>query len=88
MYLNIFIHLSYLGVKTIEYGNWRCKIYPWVDLLTYSTAQKKHYIYCFMKENGQIQMGIALFKNAVMPLKIWGINTTHQNFQMRYTNLF
>ena len=30
-----------------------------------------------MKQKCQLQMGIALYKNAATPLKIKGINTTH-----------
>ena len=53
----------------------------------YSAGQKKRYEHCFMKQRCQLQMGIAQYKNAAMPLKTKGINTTHQHFQMRYMNL-
>ena len=33
-------------------------------------------------------MGIAQYKNAATPLRTRGINTTHQNFQMRYIGIF
>ena len=39
-----------------------------------------------MKQKSQIQMGIAQYKNAAMPLKTRGINTTHQLFKMRCIN--
>jgi len=54
---------------------------------TYSGAQKKVYEYCFMKQNCQIQMGVAQYKNVAMLLGFWGISTTHQHFQMRYVTL-
>ena len=33
-------------------------------------------------------MGVAQHKNAAMQLKTIGINTTHQDFQMRHITLF
>ena len=54
----------------------------------YSAGQKKRYKYCFMKQKFQIQMGIAQYKNAAIPLAIKDIDTTQQHFQMRYVTLF
>ena len=69
-------------------------ITTWANLIMnsleniYSGAQKKVYVYCFMKQNCQIQMGIAQYKNVATPLGFWGIDTTHQRFQMRYEIFF
>ena len=54
----------------------------------YSAGQKKRYEYCFMKQKCQIQIGIAQYKNIAIILSTWGINITHQHFQMRYITLF
>ena len=41
----------------------------------------------FMKQKCQIHMGVGEFKNAAIPLRTRGINSTHQHFQMRYITL-
>ena len=66
----------------------KSEIIEFQDLPLYSDAQKKVYKYCFMKQKCQIQMGTAQYKNVAIPLSTWGINTTHQQFQMRYVTLF
>ena len=58
------------------------------DITSFLFANWKVYEYCFIKQKCQIQMGIAQYKNAATPLRIRGINTTHQHFQMRYITLF
>ena len=50
--------------------------YRILGLHTYSAAQKKGYEYCFMKQKWQIQMGIAQYKDAPLPLSMVSINTT------------
>ena len=40
-----------------------------------------------MKQKRQIQMGVEQYKNAAIPLRTRGIDTTLQNFQMRYITL-
>ena len=54
----------------------------------YSGGNWKVYGYCFMKQKFQIQMGIARYRNMSTQLSTRRINTTHQNFQMRYVSLF
>ena len=54
----------------------------------YSGAQKKVYEYCFVKQKCQLQLDIAQYENVVTPLGFWGINATHQHFEMRYVTLF
>ena len=66
----------------------KSEIIEFQDLPLYSDAQKKIYGYCFMKQKWQIQMGKAQYRNLATPLSIWGINTTHQHFQMGYVTLF
>ena len=41
-----------------------------------------------MKQKCQLQMDIAQYENVTTPLRTKGINTTHQQFQMRYVTLF
>ena len=53
-------------------------------MILHIAAQKKHIEYCFMKKEYLTQMDIAKYENAITPLKIRGINTTQQHFQMRY----
>ena len=60
----------------------------WFNQKHYSSGEKKCYKYCFMKQKCQLQMGIALYKNAATPLSILGINTTHPHFQIKYATLF
>ena len=43
----------------------------------YSGAQKKVYVYCFMKQKCQIQMSIEPYENVATPLGFWGIDATH-----------
>ena len=57
-------------------------------LSTYSGANWKVYEYCFMKQNCQLQMGIAQYKNVAITLRTLSIITTYQHFQMRYITLF
>ena len=54
----------------------------------YSPVQNEFSGSCFMKQKCQIQMGIAQYKNTATNLKIKGMNTTHQHYQMRYITLF
>ena len=49
----------------------------YVSSTGYSGANWKVYKYCFMKQNCQLQTGIAHYKNAATPLRTRGINTTH-----------
>ena len=41
-----------------------------------------------MKQNCQLQVCVTQNKNAATPLSTSGINTTHQQFQMKYITLF
>ena len=41
-----------------------------------------------MKHKCQLQIGVAQYENAAMPLSTSGINTMHQQFQMKYIMLF
>ena len=41
-----------------------------------------------MKQKGQLQMGVAQYKNAAKQLKTGGSDTIYQEFQMRYVTLF
>ena len=68
-----------------KYIFWTC---PSNQPKAYSAGQKKRYEYCFMNQKCQIQNGMAWYKNAAIPIKTKGINTTHQHFQMRYVALF
>ena len=59
-------------------------LFSFVTVRKYSAGQKKRYDCCFMKQKCQLQMGVSKYKNAAMPLRSKGNDTTHQQFQMMY----
>ena len=62
------------------------KIYKQVS--TYSLRPKLWTKYCFMKQNCQLQSGIAQYENAATPVSSKAIHATHQHYQKRYLTLF
>ena len=54
----------------------------------YSLRPKLWTMYCFMKQNCQLQSGIAQYENAATPLSSKAIHATHQYYQKRYLTLF
>ena len=49
----------------------------WTKRLTYSLRAKLWTKYCFMKQNCQLQSGIAQYENAATPLSSKAIQATH-----------
>ena len=54
----------------------------------YSLRPKLSTKSCFMKQKHHLQIGVTQHKNAATLLSTSGINTTRQQFQMRYITLF
>ena len=86
-------------LKTFSWSPWsRSKVAFWTRhsimkttfafiLFSFSIRLKLWARCCFMKQKCQFPMGIAQYENTAMPLNMWGIDTTHQGFEIMYITL-
>ena len=57
------------------------------NMYIYSKERMKPHTCLFMKQNCQLDRGLAQYKNAILPLSFLGINTTLLGFPKRYITL-